>query len=147
MSFLGCWCLVGYCPSAWQGLGTGHFGADVVLTSQAYVSHLTFCRRSHAPRYRDTFQMYMSKLQIPFSYTAIQSNNSSTHKYLLKEPSQGGKKKGIIRSHHSESSQRHSITKPNHPKFLCSIRSNPQRCHVYCKDESRILTQLTYTPY
>jgi hypothetical protein len=96
--------------------GTVYLGADVVLTPQAYVSDLTFCRRSHAPRYRVTFQMYTSKLQISFSHTATDSSNLSTHKCPPKEPSQDVKNKYHPLAHPSESPQRHSITRSSHPK-------------------------------
>jgi len=73
------------------GMVQGYLETDVAFTLQAYVSYLMFCRRSHVPCYRDTFQMYMSKLQVPFSHTATDSD-SSTHKYPPKEPRQAVKK-------------------------------------------------------
>jgi hypothetical protein len=105
--------------------GPVYLGADVVLTTQAHVSDLTFCRLSHVLCCRDTFQMYMSKLQIPCSHIATDRSNSSTHKYLLKEPSQGKKKEGIIHSHTSESSQRCSMTRPHHPKAFTFHTKQP----------------------
>ena len=72
------------------GMVQGYLGTDVVVTSQAYVSYLTFCRRSHAPRWEETFHMYTFHVHMTLSHTAT-DGNLSTRKCPPKEPSQGVK--------------------------------------------------------